>query len=84
MVEETLITKIYPDDDVDVQLVKQFRRKAFWSLKDFAEFLGISYRTAWSMVKEGKIKAVKIGGEWKIHYQTVVSYIKERNSYNCD
>ena len=67
------------------QLVKDFRKnKRFWVLQDLAEFLEISKRTAWEMVRLGEIQAVKIKGEWKIHYSWVIDYLKKNHSNNID
>ncbi len=61
-------------------IVKDYRKqKTMWTIKEFADFLGVSYLKAWDMVQRGDVKAVKIGNIWRIHYLEVVDYIV-RNS----
>ena len=37
--------------------------------------LGVSHRTLLDYVKKGKIKAVKIGGKWKVSEQNLKAFI---------
>ncbi len=37
-----------------------------YTLEEVARILGVTHRTAWEYAKQKKIKAVKIGGRWKI------------------
>lgn len=37
-----------------------------YTLEEVARILGVTRRTAWEYAKQKKIKAVKIGGRWKI------------------
>lgn len=37
-----------------------------YSLKEVAEILKIHYVTVFRFVQQGKIKAVKVGGQWRV------------------
>ena len=37
-----------------------------YSLEEISKIIGVTHRTAWNYVKAGKLKAVKIGGAWKV------------------
>jgi len=37
-----------------------------YSLEEVSKLIGVTHRTAWNYVKEGKLKATKIGGAWKV------------------
>lgn len=47
-----------------------------YSTKDMMEALGVTYKTLLKYIHSGKLKAVMIGGEWKIteeNYRKFVS-----------
>lgn len=44
-----------------------------YSLPEVADILGVTHRTAWQYVKDGRIKARKVGRDWKINER----YLKE-------
>ena len=46
-----------------------------YSLEEVAAILGVSVRTMHTYVKEGKIKAVKIGGSWKVSTSILQKFI---------
>lgn len=37
-----------------------------YTVKEVAIILKVTYRTVWSYIKNGKLKAGKIGREWKV------------------
>lgn len=37
-----------------------------YTVKEVAIILKVTYRTVWSYIKAGKLKAGKIGREWKV------------------
>ena len=37
-----------------------------YTVKEVAIILKVTYRTVWNYIKEGKLKAGKIGREWKV------------------
>lgn len=46
-----------------------------YSLQEVSKILGVTHRTAWNYVKDGKIKAVKIGGAWKVTEENLRKFI---------
>ena len=48
-----------------------------YSLTDAAGALGVTYRTALSYIKEGKLKAHKVGGKWTIDRADLETFIKQ-------
>ena len=51
--------------------------KAFkvFPLKDVAPTLGVSYRTLLQYVKDKRLRAVKIGGRWKVSEENLKRFI---------
>jgi excisionase family DNA binding protein len=41
-------------------------RPELLTLNELAEYLRIGRRTAWQLVNEGAVPAVKVGGQWRI------------------
>lgn len=46
-----------------------------YTLEEVAAILGVSVRTMHTYVKTGKIKAVKIGGSWKVSTKNLQQFI---------
>ena len=46
-----------------------------YTMTEVAELLGVTYRTIRSYVMTGKLKAVKIGGMWKISEDNLRKFI---------
>jgi len=46
-----------------------------YTIKEVAKILDISTRTVSSYIKDGKIKAMKIGGKWKIKESDLKEYL---------
>ena len=46
-----------------------------YTLTEVEPILGVSHRTLLDYVKTGKIKAVKIGGKWKVSEQNLKAFI---------
>lgn len=46
-----------------------------YTLTEVEPILGVSHRTLLDYVKTGKIKAVKIGGKWKISEENLKAFI---------
>ena len=46
-----------------------------YSLEEVAAILGVSVRTMHTYVKTGKIKAVKIGGSWKVSTSNLQKFV---------
>lgn len=46
-----------------------------YTLTEIEPILGVSHRTLLDYVKMGKIKAVKIGGKWKVSEENLKAFI---------
>lgn len=46
-----------------------------YTLTEVEPILGVSHRTLLDYVKTGKIKAVKIGGKWKVSEENLKAFI---------
>jgi len=46
-----------------------------YTLTELEEVLGVTHRTLLNYVKEGKLKAVKIGGKWKVTEENLRAFI---------
>lgn len=46
-----------------------------YTLTEIEPILGVSHRTLLDYVKAGKIKAVKIGGKWKVSEENLKAFI---------
>lgn len=46
-----------------------------YTLTEIEPILGVSHRTLLDYVKTGKIKAVKIGGKWKVSEENLKAFI---------
>lgn len=56
-----------------------------YSLQELSNMLQVTRRTLYSYVKTGKIKAVKIGGTWRVSEDNYLSFINgEHNNATSD
>lgn len=57
--------------------IKQEQLKNFrvYTLTELEPVLGITHRTLLQYVKDGKLKAVKIGGKWKVSEGNLKTFI---------
>lgn len=46
-----------------------------YTLTELESVLGVTHRTLQGYVKDGKLKAVKLGGKWKVTEQNLVDFI---------
>ncbi len=46
-----------------------------YTLTEVEPILGVSHRTLLDYVRKGKIKAVKIGGKWKVSEENLKAFI---------
>jgi len=46
-----------------------------YTLKDLEGILGVTNRTLQSYVKTGKIRAVKVGGKWKVTEENLLKFL---------
>ena len=47
-----------------------------YSLKEAADVLGVTYRTAIGYVEQGRLKANKVGGKWNIDKADLEAFIR--------
>lgn len=50
--------------------------KAFLSIKDAAEYLGVEYKTVYRLVKQGELPAGKVGGVYRIRREDLEAYFE--------
>jgi excisionase family DNA binding protein len=55
------------------------KRSAF-SLKEFAEMLGISYRAAFEMTTDGRLPAMRIGSSIRLDPKTTADWLRQRTT----
>lgn len=46
-----------------------------YTLTELESVLGVTHRTLQGYVKDGKLKAVKLGGKWKVTEQNLLDFI---------
>jgi len=51
------------------------------TLRQLSGLLGVTYQTVLRYVKEEKIRAVKIGGSWRIYEEELRRFLEEGNLY---
>lgn len=37
------------------------------TIASFAAYIGVSYNTAWGLVHSGRVKAVRVGEQWRVN-----------------
>lgn len=50
------------------------------NLNETADYLRVSKQTVYNMIKDGRIKAYKVGREWKILRSDIVEYLESVSS----
>lgn len=45
----------------------RMREKSMWNLDEVAGYLGVTNQTVYNMIRDGRIKAYKVGREWRFH-----------------
>lgn len=54
---------------------KQIEDFTLYTLTELEPILGVTHRTLLSYVKSGKLKAIKIGGKWKVSKDNLQKFI---------
>lgn len=49
-----------------------------YNLKELSSILGVTVRTLMNYIKDGKLKAVKIGGKWVVTEENLQNFINGR------
>lgn len=52
---------------------KEFR---FYTLNEVSKIIGVTVRTLYRYIDEGKLKARKIGNKWQVTYKDLEAYIE--------
>lgn len=50
-----------------------------YTLTDLEPILGVTHRTLQAYVKAGRLKAVKIGGKWKVSEEILRNFVNGEN-----
>lgn len=48
----------------------------FYGIRDIAQGLKVTERTVYNYVRDGKLKAVKIGGKWQVAEDNLRKFLK--------
>lgn len=51
------------------------------NLEETARYLRVSNQTIYNMIRDGRIKAHKVGREWRFFHSDILSYINGSSSY---
>lgn len=57
----------------EIMIDRQFT-VVMYDVKETAQILGVTTRTIMNYIKDGKIKAQKVGGKWKISKENLESF----------
>lgn len=55
----------------------RMREKSMWSLEDVARYLNVSNQTVYNMIRDNRIRAYKVGREWRFHPSDIEAHIQE-------
>lgn len=58
------------------QIPEDLRDIRIYTLQELEPLLGVTHRTLLSYVKSGRLKAVKIGGKWRVTRDTLDKFLK--------
>lgn len=50
------------------------------TLKETAEYLRVSGQTVYNMIRDGRIKAYKVGREWKFFRSDIMAYLESTSN----
>ncbi|MGA2669819.1 MAG: helix-turn-helix domain-containing protein [Dehalococcoidia bacterium] len=51
----------------------------FWKTSEIAKMLGVTRRTIYSWIKDGKLQSIKIGGSIRIKQQDLDKFMGKQN-----
>lgn len=54
---------------------KKLENIRLYTLSELEPILGVTHRTLFNYIKDGKLKAVKIGGRWKVSQSNLDKFI---------
>lgn len=53
----------------------RMREKSMWSLEEVAKYLEVSNQTVYNMIRDKRIRAYKVGREWRFHPSDIESHV---------
>ena len=53
----------------------RMREKSMWSLEEVAKYLEVSNQTVYNMIRDKRIRAYKVGREWRFHPADIEGHI---------
>lgn len=54
---------------------EELKEYTVYTLTELEPILGVTHRTLLSYVKSGRLKAVKVGGKWKVSKDNLAKFI---------
>jgi len=70
--------------DVLMKDLQKLASRGWVSLSQFAGIAEVSYPTAMKMREKGEIRAVRVGGIWRIYMDEVRRFLREGNAPNSE
>jgi excisionase family DNA binding protein len=58
-------------------MTEESKRKAFWGLRELAEYLNVEYKTLYRQVIAGNLPAIRIGGIFRIRQEDVDAFLEK-------
>ena len=73
MVVNNLLETLNKMENNNIMADRQFT-VVMYDVKETAQILGVTTRTIMNYIRDGKIKAQKVGGKWKISKENLESF----------
>jgi excisionase family DNA binding protein len=64
-----------PAKPEELPSLQELAGRNYVSLDQAAKLIGVSYQTALKYVKSGKLKAVRVGGGWRIYEDSLKAFL---------
>ncbi len=64
----------------DIEKSEKFDGMKLYTLTEIEPIIGVSHRSLLTYVKQGKIKAVKIGGMWRVKEKDLQDFLNNGNN----
>ena len=55
----------------------RMREKSMWDIDDVARYLEVTNQTVYNMIRDKRIKAYKVGREWRFHPSDIVRHVAQ-------
>lgn len=69
--ERIIMKKLYSITERIAERNKRLPKQPYFTVQEAARLAGVSDRTVKERIKDGTIKAKKIGGEWRIYPESL-------------